>query len=74
MNDLETYLGALGHLVIVSENGQEYVHAHPDDGSDAAGGRVAFDAHFTKPGLYKGWGQFQRAGEVLTVPFVARID
>lgn len=72
--DLEPYLGALGHLVIVSENGQEYVHAHPQEERDAKDGYVAFEAHFTKPGLYKGWGQFQRAGEVLTVPFVVRVE
>ena len=26
------------------------------------------------PGLYKGWGQFKRGGEVRVVPFVVRID
>lgn len=72
--DLEPYLGALGHLVIVSEDGQEYVHAHPGNEGDATDGRVAFEAHFTKPGLYKGWGQFQRGGEVRTIPFVVRVE
>lgn len=72
--DLEPYLGALGHLVIVSEDGQDYVHAHPDEGGDAPDRRVAFEAHFTKPGLYKGWGQFQREGIVRAIPFVVRVE
>jgi hypothetical protein len=33
---------------------------------------VPFLARFPKPGLYRGWGQFQRAGRVLTVDFVVR--
>lgn len=74
VTDLEPYLGALGHLVVVSADSQAYVHAHPTEGQSADSGRVAFEAHFTEPGLYKGWGQFQRAGEVLTVPFVVRVE
>ncbi len=69
VNDLEPYLGAMGHLVIISANAKEYVHAHPTD-ADSATGEVNFMAHFAKAGLYKGWGQFQRAGKVRTIPFV----
>jgi len=37
-------------------------------------GRVGFEAHFAMPGVYKGWGQFQRSGKVHTVPFVLSIE
>lgn len=74
VTDLETYLGALGHLVVLSEDGGEYVHAHPLESRDATDGRVAFAAHFAGQGLYKGWAQFQRSGRVLTVPFVLRVE
>lgn len=67
--DLQPYLGALGHLVIISADGGQYVHAHPEK-ENAASGTVAFGAHFTQRGIHKGWGQFQRAGKVLIVPFV----
>jgi hypothetical protein len=72
ITDLQPYLGAMGHLVIISEDGKDYVHAHPVEGA-AASGPISFDAHFPKAGLYGGWGQFQRGGAVLTVPFVVAV-
>lgn len=71
VSDLQPYLGAMGHLVIISADSREYVHAHPlSESKTAADGAVEFAAHFPKPGLYKAWGQFQRGGSVFTVPFV----
>lgn len=76
LGDLEPYLGAMGHLVILSADAGEYVHAHPanDSETSAASGRVEFEAHFAKPGLYKAWGQFQRGGKIVTVPFVMKVE
>ena len=73
IDDLEPYLGAMGHLVVLSADGEQYVHAHPNE-QTTAGAKVSFEAHFPGPGLYKGWGQFQRAGKVHTVPFVVDIQ
>ena len=71
IGDLQPYLGAMGHLVIISADGAEYVHAHPlSESQTAPEGVVEFAAHFPKPGLYKAWGQFQRHDAVFTVPFV----
>ncbi len=71
VSDLQPYLGAMGHLVIISADGAEYVHAHPlSESQTAPEGVVEFAAHFPKPGLYKAWGQFQRHDAVFTVPFV----
>ena len=72
VNDLQTYLGAMGHLVILSADGRDYVHAH-NDAKSAPDGRVRFEAHFPNPGLYKGWGQFRRGEDVSTVPFVIEV-
>ena len=71
--DLQPYLGAMGHLVVLSADGKQYVHSHPLDGtsSDSA---VAFEAHFPQPGIYKGWGQFRRSDTVHDVPFVVEIE
>ena len=73
ITDLEPYLGAMGHLVVVSADGQRYVHAHPMHDGDSAAPIVSFEAHFPKPGLYKGWGQFQKDGAVFTIPFVVEL-
>lgn len=73
VTDLQPYLGAMGHLVIISADGREYVHAHPmSDATTAPDGVVKFAAHFAEPGLYKAWGQFQRNGNVFTVPYVLK--
>ncbi len=72
VGDLEPYMGATGHLVVVSADAKQYVHAHP---TAAAGAKnvVSFQAHFPAAGVYKGWGQFKRAGRVHIVPFVVKV-
>ena len=72
VTDLEPYMGATGHLVVVSADAKQYVHAHPA-GGDGAKNVVSFQAHFVAAGLYKGWGQFKRAGRVHVVPFVVKV-
>lgn len=72
--DLQPYMGAMGHLVVISQDGKQYVHAHPAEDQKAGSNVVAFGAHFPKAGLYKGWGQFKRGGEVRVVPFVLRVE
>lgn len=76
ITDLEKYLGAFGHMVILSEDMTEYVHAHPreesqpDPNAPVAGGpEVLFDALLPKPGRYRAWLQFQRQGRLSTVSF-----
>lgn len=69
VTDLQPYLGAMGHLVVISESGADYVHAHPLD-SKSDGGVVEFEVHFPGPGIYKAWGQFQRGGKIFTIPAV----
>jgi hypothetical protein len=71
VTNLEPYMGAMGHLVVISADGKEYVHAHME-GAKAESGAMTFQAHFMRSGLFKGWGQFQRGGQVLVVPFVMR--
>ncbi|MBX3356634.1 MAG: hypothetical protein KF724_13130, partial [Phycisphaeraceae bacterium] len=40
---LRPYLGAMGHLVIISEDGTQFVHAHPHEGGEH--GADGHDAH-----------------------------
>jgi len=73
IRDLQSYLGAMGHLVVISADGKEYVHAHPGE-DQAEVGRVSFEARFAKPGVYKGWGQFRRGGKIRTLPLVLLVE
>jgi len=72
VTDLEPYLGAMGHFVVVSADGRQYVHSHPTTGGET--NEVVFDVHFPGPGIYKGWGEFQRGGVVMVVPVVMQIN
>ncbi|MEK6600094.1 MAG: hypothetical protein AABY52_07135 [Deltaproteobacteria bacterium] len=71
--DLQPYLGAMGHLIVISGDGKRYVHSHHVEGK-TPGGAVTFEAYFPHPGIYKGWGQFRRSDMVHDVPFVVKIE
>ncbi|MET0211747.1 MAG: heavy metal-binding domain-containing protein [Vicinamibacterales bacterium] len=71
--DLEPYLGATGHLLIVSSDLSTAVHGHPE-GVRTTGPAVTFGPVFPAPGVYKMWVQFQRRGQVITAPFIVRVS
>lgn len=72
INNLEPYLGAVGHVVILSEDAGQYLHVHPLD-EKATGPKAQFATSFPQSGTYKIWGQFQHRGEVITAPFVVEV-
>jgi hypothetical protein len=75
VTDLQTYLGAWGHLFVLHEGRDEALHAHPDSTSTTAGGpTIAFDVLFPRPGTYHLWMQVQRRGAIVTLPFVVRVS
>lgn len=75
VTNLEPYLAAYGHTLVLSEDTMEYVHAHPvellpDKIEEAAGGPdLTFKALLPKPGRYRLWTQLKRGGVVSTVRF-----
>ena len=69
VNSLENYLGAKAHMVVVSLDDKEYLHVHPD----VQGGKFDLNTTFKKPGIYRGWIQFQSEGKVHTVDFVMNV-
>jgi heavy metal-binding protein len=81
LRDLEPYLGAWGHTLILSSDQSEYLHSHPTemlrDGLNRAtargGPEIEFLAMFPAAGDYRIWTQFQRAGKVITVFFTVRV-
>lgn len=68
----EPYLGVAGHLVLISEDGTDYIHAHPK--GPMSGGVTVFDAHFHGAGIYRAWAQFKRDGQVVTFPFTITVQ
>lgn len=72
VTDLQPYLGAVGHVVILSENSEQYLHVHPMD-EKAKGPDAKFMTTFPNAGIYKIWGQFQRDGKVMTVSYVVQV-
>ena len=72
VRDLQPYLGASGHLMIVHRDGKSFVHSHPSEAKPMPG-RVVFNARFPRAGTYKAWAQFQRGGRVVTLPFVFEV-
>lgn len=65
----ENYLGAKAHVVVISADTEEYLHVHPE----VAAGKLDLHATFEKPGMYRGWLQFQTAGKVHTADFVLNV-
>ncbi len=70
--DLEPYLGAIGHVVVLSEDGERYVHVHAE-ADQGTGPDAIFEATFPQAGIYKIWGQFQHRGEVFTASYVVEV-
>jgi hypothetical protein len=72
ITDLQPYLGAMGHLILIHQDAVTFVHSHPDERIDGVGrdGNIPFLVRFPKPGLYRGWSQFQRNGAVHTTDFI----
>ncbi|WP_082771847.1 hypothetical protein [Actinoplanes sp. TFC3] len=67
--ELEPYLGAFGHLVVLREGDVGYVHVHPEP--DLADGAVKFWLAAPGPGRYRMFFDFQVAGKVHTAAFSA---
>jgi hypothetical protein len=67
LTDLERYLGAYGHLVVLREGDLGYVHVHPED--QLSGGAVKFWLAAPSPGRYRMFLDFQRAGTVHTAAY-----
>jgi len=78
VTNLESYMGAMGHCAIISQDTQMFLHCHPEQlypcGPDSRGGpTIAFHTLFPSAGRYKIWGQFQRDGQIIVADFVLDI-
>jgi hypothetical protein len=79
VKNLQRYLGAFGHAMMLNDDMSEHVHAHPEqmlEGTNVTSGGgpdLVFHALFPKPGHYRIWLQFLRNDVLSTVPFTVRV-
>ena len=70
VEQLEPYLGALGHLVALREGDLAFLHVHPTGG---VGARLTFHAVFPSIGQYRLFLQFAHEGRVRTAGFTVEV-
>lgn len=74
VTDINQYLGAFGHLVILNHNNpNDFIHAHPLTEIKPTNGVVEFMAKFPVKGTYTLYGQFTIDGSVVTLPITLAI-
>jgi hypothetical protein len=81
VHDLQAYLGAFGHMLIMSEDMIQYVHSHPlenlpvgaDPETVRGGPSVIFEALMPRPGRYRAWTQFRHQDRIHTFPFTFEV-
>ncbi|BDT98184.1 hypothetical protein [Nocardia sputorum] len=73
VTDLQPYLAAFGHLVVIRAGDLAYVHVHPNgepgDGVTAPGPDIAFHTAAPGPGTYRLFLDFKHEGTVRTAAF-----
>lgn len=68
--NLEQYLGAMGHMVVLRADSLDFIHAHALEETANADGKIHFETNLPEAGTYKLFAQFQHNGEVLTTDYV----
>ena len=72
VEDLEPYLGAMGHLVALRRGDLAYLHVHPM--AHGRPGMIEFQTEFPTAGQYRLFLQFSHAGAVKTVAFDTHVE
>lgn len=71
VDDLQPYLGALGHLVAIRDGDLAYLHVHPLDETDGPGGpAVRFAVEVPNEGTYGLYFDFSHGGDVRTASVI----
>lgn len=71
VTDLQPYLGAAGHLVVLRHGDLAYLHVHPEESGTAAGAgpEVGFAAEVPSDGSYRLFFEFRHDDTVRTAEF-----
>jgi hypothetical protein len=79
VTDLQPYLGAFGHTLILSGDLLDYVHSHPSEGPSSdiskglGGPDVTFEGYMPRSGSYRSWTQILRNNKLTTISFTFRV-
>jgi hypothetical protein len=75
VRDLQPYLGAMGHMIMINEDAQTFVHSHPDERNTDNGrnGEIVFLVRPPKPGRYRIWVEFRRNEKVQVAEFTLEV-
>jgi hypothetical protein len=77
VTDLQPYLAAYGHLVVLRDGDLAYLHVHPTgepgDGRTPAGPEVRFATTAPSPGAYRLFLDFRHGDTVRTAEFTAEV-
>ena len=71
ITDLQPFLGAPAHMLMVRGGLEDAVHAHPEE-LQTGGPTVSFHPLIPAGGPYKLWLQFRRGGRESTASFVVQ--
>lgn len=87
VTDLQQYLGAMGHSVILKEGTLDFIHTHAgeagmggmDHGStmgnaSKTGPNIEFTTTFPESGIYKIFTQFQHQNNIITTDYVVMVN
>jgi hypothetical protein len=75
VDDLEPYLGALGHLVAIRTGDLAYLHVHPAEAAEEPGGPdIEFTVEVPTPGTYRLFLDFSHGGDVRTAAFTVNAE
>ena len=69
-DQFENYLGAKAHIVVVSEDTQDYLHVHPE----VVDGRLDLHTTFGRIGVFRAWLQFKTEGQIHTADFTLLVE
>jgi DMSO/TMAO reductase YedYZ heme-binding membrane subunit len=80
LTNLQPYLGAYGHLVMINEQTYDYIHVHPN--ALANGPHGGPEVQFLpigiygpiKPGVYRAFAQFNPDGNLFTADFTVTVQ
>lgn len=90
VTNLENYLGALGHSVIIKEGTLDFIHTHANDSTTQGqamqhnsmsstapatkGPKITFTTAFPDSGVYKIFTQFQHQGKLTTTDYTIQVN